>query len=809
MEFAIDTTTTEEAWQEWDGSNFAVSEGSVEIAPAPRPSYITPEAIPADVEPVDLATDECGDLYLLTATGEVYRYDPVRDDVDELTCTWRSEEAGTATGIAVTRESIFIAGSNGHLQAYARQLLQTRWSLTDPFDSPVALDTLGEAVMVLDEGADGDGSGFLASVERGGANDRVVTGLTAPLDLATDGETTSIVAGPADGRVISLYDPDFEETDTITVPDSLEVTCLEIESGGDVLVGVGPGTAGEPGIFRYVSDEFDRLDGLSEESTGLALSVGGARGRVDGLYAIAGDPGEATFLERVTKRRRNPTTGRYDAQLLTRIDSGEPGTEWHRVTTGFDLANTGTQLRLRYVATDDETLEYTEDSMALEAVDGIGRQYADRLRSIGVRGLSELIEQSPESVASAVSTETLDVSPARAEGWIETGRTLLADREGPVDLEAIDGIGSTFAGRLRNSGIADVAALVERNPAAVARIVSQGVYDVPPQRTSAWIDHARQLLAERNDIRGVEWTAIDPPNPRDALLTAAEGRYLWVELDLIGDQYVTPRVDRFRAYFPRKSYLRYLPAVYQDDPESAAFLEQFLSIFESVFTDIEEELETMTRYLDPAGAPSSALEWLGDWLALEAGESWPEGARRELISRAPSLFKKRGTREGLLEVIRLYLRHATAYGNGGMVPVSGDPEQDPGPAVGDRAIYLLEHSDLDCIDDPEVRQTYERSLPCPQCFLVLIRSRFDEEAVRTVRRIVDRERPAHAVGRTVQLRPWIQLGGNSYLGINTRLPHRDFTVEESSLGNDSVLGSREPFGQVGIRARIGTDATIS
>jgi len=793
--FALRSTDSESAWRDWADENLAVDDGCVRIAPAPEPAYGSPDRLPVDLEPVDLAVDDCGDLFLLAPDGTIHRYDPVRDAVERLSCTWRQAEAGDATAIAVTSRSLYVAGADGYLQAYARQLHQTRWIRTDPFESPVSLASAGDVVLVLDRGTGDDG--FLATVRDGGVVDRVVEDLAAPRDVATADGTTHVLAGE-DARVVASYDEAFDPIESVDVPDGFDATCLAAEPDGDPIVGVGPDTAGERTPFRLRGGTFGRLDGASGTASALVHAPARGRGRPAGLYAVLGEPvveGPARphRLASRTVRRRNPVTDRYDARAVTRFDSGEPGTQWHRVTAGISLAESGTQVRLRYLATDDGDLQYSDESVGLEVVDGIGPTYAARLRDAGVRGLPDLVEETPEAVASTVSTEVLDVSPSRVEAWMEAGRSLLEEREGTVDVEAIDGIGPTFGGRLRDAGIEDVETLVERTPAAISRVVSTEIYDVSPSRAASWIEDARDTLVARDDARAADWTTMDRPNPRDALLRDAEGRYLWVELELVGDRFRTPSVDRVRAYFPRQSYLRHLPAVYREDPASAAFLERFLSIFESVFTDVEEAVESVARYFDSAGVPAEALSWLSDWLAVEAGEPWPEPARRELLRRAPSLYKRRGTRRGLLEVLHIYLQHASAPRDG--------PDQ--------RDVFVVEYSDLDCIDDPAVRDLYERLVPCPQCFLVLVRSWFDDEAVRAVERVVDREQPAHAVGTTVQLRPWIQLGGNAYLGVNSRLPSREFTVEESGLGTDSMLATRETSGQVGRSARIGTDTTLS
>lgn len=343
--------------------------------------------------------------------------------------------------------------------------------------------------------------------------------------------------------------------------------------------------------------------------------------------------------------------------------------------------------------------------------------------------------------------------------------------------------------------------------------------------------------------------------PRDVLFEGATGRYLWVALELVGTESTSPRVSSFRAYFPRQSYLRYLPAIYREDAESAAFLERFLSVFESEFVDLEEEIEGIGRFLGARGVPSPYLSWLARWLAVETDETWSDAARCELLSQAPELYRKRGTREGLLGIVGIYLgreefyarapnvagieRPATDGGSpfgfdgGGPIEarparaattadtveartdevaersVADGPESSNDGAAEPIGMYLLEYSDLDCIDVDDAREDYRRLLSCPHCFLVLVGPSVDERRVRAIQRIVDAERPAHTIGRAVGLRSSLRLGEHSYLGINTTLSDRAFLLEHSGLGNDSVLGEREPYGQVGLRSRIGEDDVLS
>jgi len=795
-------THTESGWNEWDGRNHAVEEGAVTIATADRLQYVDPTWLvaepPLPFRVVDLDVEACGDVWLLTAGGDLYRFVPDREDLRRLHCTWDRPPANPRA-VAVTGDTVYVAtgsaeGSDpegGRVLGFSKHLLQLRWVADDPHADPVALARHGETVSVLDRG---DGEPSLSVLGRGGAPRSMATGFESPVDLAVDSAGDRYVLDRlGDGGYAVERVPADETAGETAVPpgefvvtgDGAELTpdALAVGVPGDVVVGVADAAPTEPSLFRHDTSrgEFERLT----THTGRVAELLSGHGDGDaGLYVVGtDDEGDGLrFLPATEHNRLNPDTGRYDGQIVRRLDAGERGTQWHRLTASFETPP-GTQVRVSYHATDDGDLQFREPGTPpvtpLERVDGVGPVIADRLRAAHVRGLAELVELSPERVAELAGTDGYPVSASRAADWLVEAEEILAGFGGPGDLD---------------------------------------------------------------------WLSVGPPDPEDALLTDAEGRYLWVKVELVGTATAAPRIESLRVYFPRRSYLRYLPAVFRDDPESAAFLARYLSLFESVFTDVEEEIAAATRYLDPDGAPGEALSWLAGWLALSPDETWSTAAKRTLVRRAHELFEARGTRRGVRELLSIYLsgretrpptwqwaidrqREAIDEREATVDEREAAGELDAAAAERaraslererarlDRTSFVWERSDLACIDErehPEVSAAYERLLPCPQCFAVLLWPSLSEDSVREVQRLVETTRPAHAVGRAIQLQPRIRLAGHehdrshhTFLGVNSALADREFALESSGLGADTRLSEHEASGQYGTKQRLGIDTDLS
>jgi phage tail-like protein len=159
----------------------------------------------------------------------------------------------------------------------------------------------------------------------------------------------------------------------------------------------------------------------------------------------------------------------------------------------------------------------------------------------------------------------------------------------------------------------------------------------------------------------------------ELLFQQAHGCYLQIKLVLAGNGRATPQLRALRAYYPRFSYpKRYLPAVYEEDAESASFLERLLANPEGFYTEIEGKIAEVSALFDARSAPAEVLNWLAGWVGLVLDPLWariqerrqPAGQepmrpvpdrRRLFIRYARKLYDRRGTPDGIKFALHLLL----------------------------------------------------------------------------------------------------------------------------------------------------------
>jgi len=235
-------------------------------------------------------------------------------------------------------------------------------------------------------------------------------------------------------------------------------------------------------------------------------------------------------------------------------------------------------------------------------------------------------------------------------------------------------------------------------------------------------------------------------NPQDILITEARGRYLWFVIEMFGLGQETPRIRHMRVDLQSLPWVSYLPEIYQADGSGRSFTERFLSIFQSFYDDLDERINRIAGMFDPAAADAEVLRWLASWIDLDDTFIWTDEQLRYLVMNSSDLYRKRGTRQSVSDMVELYT---------GQKPM------------------IVEQHEIEKYRDNDRLQGLMHQLygDHPYQFTVIV----NEECVpsnaefRTIVRIIEGVKPADVEVNLVVLKPYIFLSRYSYLGVNSFL----------------------------------------
>jgi phage tail-like protein len=373
-----------------------------------------------------------------------------------------------------------------------------------------------------------------------------------------------------------------------------------------------------------------------------------------------------------------------------------------------------------------------------------------------------------------------------------------------------------------------------------SRMVVSTYADESPDALEAGIpEHAWQT----------RFAVVGPLEPTDFqrahefLVLSGPGQHLWVRIELRADGFETPAVRGLRIHYPRQSYLSFLPAVYAAEEVSRSFLERFLSIVQTEWDGLERRIAEIPRLFDPAAVPAGELlEYLADWLALPLEGSWDGEQQRRLLAAAPRLYARRGTVEGLRDVLRIYLQNlagVTPEEQGGYPAIvegfrerrrlllstpmgRGAPLWSAG-VVGRLRLGVFARAGevrLVSTGDPE-RDLFHEHAHRFRVFVpaAWVRTAADEQKLR---RALEMEKPAHTAYELCLVEPRFRVGVQSTVGLDTvigglpvaRLACRCVDDEppgrapRGRLGYDTVLAGA-PGLRRGEAPRVGVETILT
>lgn len=301
-------------------------------------------------------------------------------------------------------------------------------------------------------------------------------------------------------------------------------------------------------------------------------------------------------------------------------------------------------------------------------------------------------------------------------------------------------------------------------------------------------------LSEVTDASEVPESSEAPDAPgsphQEGLVQSRGGRFLRLRLELYGDGDTTPAVRSVRIHFPRETWLPYLPAVFSDNEARRWFLDRFLSIFHTPWSEIGCQIDTFYRYLDPRTVPPGPfLHYLAGWLGQPLEGTWGPRENRRLLTVTPRLLPIRGTEAALRELVRVYLANLSGLKPREVRPfpviregyqerrelvlsnpaadrlgasrltrtAEGRIQLDAGTRLGQARIV----STGDPRSDVFAAYAYRFTVIAPAAW---IRTAEDE---RLVRRAVEEEKPAPTDYRLCLVAPRLRVGVQSTVGVDT------------------------------------------
>lgn len=245
---------------------------------------------------------------------------------------------------------------------------------------------------------------------------------------------------------------------------------------------------------------------------------------------------------------------------------------------------------------------------------------------------------------------------------------------------------------------------------------------------------------------------------RDVLLHEVVGRYIWIVLEMYSQGDEDTSISNIKIYLPSRSWLEYLPAVYQRADLQSGFLDRYLGIFQTLYEDLNLKIRNVAAFFDVDCADSRFLQWLSEWLDITDSYIWSEDKLRLLLSRSVELYLGRGTKKSIEDIVELY--------------------------TGEKP-YIVESFQLEKFRGLE---EYERTLlplygDSPFGFTVLVKEKY----VKTVRefnillKIIEEMKPVQMELKLVVIKPYIFLNQYSYLGVNSVLgKYRDVNLDGSA-----------------------------
>ncbi len=244
------------------------------------------------------------------------------------------------------------------------------------------------------------------------------------------------------------------------------------------------------------------------------------------------------------------------------------------------------------------------------------------------------------------------------------------------------------------------------------------------------------------------------------------GRYIWIKLDFMMLDREPVEVTKLKLLLKSESMMQYLPEMYRAADGENGFMTRFMSIFDSIFFDMDERIEKARSSLDPRIAEGDMLRYLADWIMTEDAAYLSTEELREKIRRTAREYRSIGTRQGLSDWI----------------------EQEYGVKPN-----IIEHFSVKkLVSGGKDREVYRRLFGTdPYKFYVLLPEKTfaDTHAANIFTEKLKNRIPAYTEAEVVILKRNVILENHTYLGVNSVISgYSCAEADAGSIAGDIILG---------------------
>lgn len=128
------------------------------------------------------------------------------------------------------------------------------------------------------------------------------------------------------------------------------------------------------------------------------------------------------------------------------------------------------------------------------------------------------------------------------------------------------------------------------------------------------------------------------------------GRYARLAVKVLRSKEKNVLLRGYDLSFPKESFAKYLPAIYQDNSQ----LERFLAVHQNLYLELEKAIDDLAEKLDPELCMKRQAVRLARWIGWgDLAKEVDEDTLRELLRRGVSLAGKKGTCDYYVEMTRI------------------------------------------------------------------------------------------------------------------------------------------------------------